>query len=256
MHCHHVFTGFLLAISITLVTPALAQLAPPRPEVTGTNSVTLRITGWQHIGAFLGPIENRPGDARVARVDIGSGQVSSLQEALQAVLDTNATKLRRHTGFHEVKALPRIDSNRGWLIGGTAVRDGVPQRFMALVGRYGTSDRYYVSSFQAPEHIYKAWGGPAFFLRIAGKSVPEVLTPDLFAKLTTTTPEQDVRVGDMVITQSINVLFAQMSATMGNIAAMQRLGADIATRTDCVMTTGCVPGTDNQGRTIMTFPKD
>lgn len=247
---------FLLAGSFVLAAPVQAESVRPRPEVYGTDGATLSIAGWQRMGALLGPTENRPGDARVARVDIGSGQVSSREAALQAVFDAGATKLVRHTGFHEVKALPRVDSNRGWLIAGTAVRDGVPHRFLALVGRYASTDRYYVSSFQAPVATYKSWGGPAFFLRIAGKSVPEVLTPELFTKLTNTTPEQDVRVSDMVITQSIHVLFAQMSATMANVAALQGLSADIATRTDCMMTHGCVPGTDNQGRTIMTFPND
>lgn len=192
----------------------------------------------------------------MARVDIAGGQVSSLDQALAAVFEASGTTPGSHTGFHEIRALPRIDGNPGWLIAGTARRGGVPHRFLALVGTYAGTNSYYVSLFQAPVAIYEAWGGPTFFLRVAGKSVPEILTPALVAKVRKTTPAQDVQIADMVVTQSVNVLLAQMQATVGIVASMQGLGRDIATRTDCIMTSGCVPGTDNQGRTIMTFPND
>ena len=128
----------------------------------------------------------------------------------------------------------------------TATRDGERHHFIALVGRYTERGTYYLSSFQAPEAIYAAWGRPTFFVQVAGKIIQEVVTPELIASVTVTTPEQDIQIADMIITQSINVLFVPMTFTMGNISSMQGLSAGIATRTECILTTGCVPGRDNQ----------
>lgn len=242
--------------------PLQAQAAtearvPPRPTVTtGEGAAKLKISSWTNMGHFLGPVGDRPGDARVANVDIAANDVSSLEGALKAVFEHSGTTLGENTGFHEIKALPRFDGNRGWLMGGTATRSGVRHRFLALVGQYSDSGAYTVSLFQAPVAVYLAWGGPTFLVETAGKSMPEVLTPDFIARVRNTTPEQDVKIADMIVTHSVGALEARMVEHMGVMSAMQGLSADITARTNCIMTTGCVPGTDNQGRTIMTFPNN
>ncbi len=228
----------------------------PRPEFERDDNGRSLIAGWTTDGAIQRPADDYPGAPRVITADLPPGSVSSRQKALEAVFDAIETKPGRMTGFHEVKALPSIDGADGWLVAGRASRDGVAQRFIALVGTYPGSGQYYTSVFQAPEDVYAAWGGPAFFVQAAGKSVEEILTPELIASVTKTTAEQDIQIADMIITQSVSMLFAQMTSTMGIVSSMQGLSADIATRTDCIMTEGCVPGIDTQGRTIMTFPND
>lgn len=235
------------------------------PAVAQTSYPPLRITfeagepvfhGWAKLNDKEWTArEGDPAAPHYLSLDHGPQEVAPEKAFQEGVKRLKVSGVRDiHSREIEVWDVISRKGGRAWATAATARVGDTEMSLFAQTSLNKRSNRYTTDFFVMPTQSYREWGGVMTFLDNFGVSPYMEALPEGFAEAarTATTAEQVeiyARLVDLTVTQSV---MGVINANNAALQALEGVGRDINTRTDCMMTPNCefVPGAlPGQGRT-------